>query len=313
MLDATRVKTWFGGSMMLMQRTTTTLTSALLALAVATPALAFDFSDTEISYSYGWAYKEPSVGANIPQNNLYLTHVDGYALGTNFISIDYTKWTEATGNDANCVTASPGCATESGNAEFYGVYRTDFSLDKITKSSMFSWGPFKDIAIEGGIDLETQDSTFAAEERKVVFGPQFAINIPKGFWNISLHVYKEWGNNGFAGQTNFDATPEMETQWLFPFQIGIVPINFTGFLNITGPKGYGRSQTSPFGPAQTRTEILAHPKFLADVGSVAFGTPGKLEAGIGFEYWLNKFGDTTSGVGGGTHQRALFFEVGYHF
>lgn len=282
---------------------------SMLTLAFASPAFAYDFSDTEISYSYGWAYKEPGTPTNIPQNNLYLTHVDGYSLGTNFVGIDVTKWGQ--GNDANCVLCAPG-TQEAGATELYSVWRTTLSGNKITKSSMFSWGPIKDVSFEMGFDLETEDATFAAEKRLLVAGPQFAIAIPKGFWNISLHISKEWNNDAFAanGQTNFDPAPELETQWLYPMQIGPVPINFTGFLNIVGPKGVGAT-----GVGQTRTEFLAHPKLMVDVGALAFSIPGKFEAGIGFEYWLNKFGDTTDmpGVVGGTHQRALFFETGYHF
>jgi hypothetical protein len=289
--------------------------AAALVLAIASPAFAYDFSDTEVGYSYGWQYKEPGTagGANILQHNFYLNHVDGYSLGTNFIGIDVTKW--GPNNPANCATfaCTPGGPHEIGSAELYSVWRTAFSGNKVTKSSMFTWGPIKDVSWEMGFDLELQNTAFAAEKRLIVAGPQFSINIPKGFWNISLHISKEWNNNGFFGPTNFDAAPELETQWLYPFQIGPVPINFEGFLNIVGPKGRGGGGTGATGTGQTRTELLAHPKLMMDVGAFAFNVPGKLEAGVGFEYWLNKFGDTTSAVGGGTHQRAVFFETDYHF
>jgi hypothetical protein len=289
-----------------------TAVAAALAVTIASPALAYDFSDTEVGYSYGWQYKEPGTanGANILQHNFYLNHVDGYSLGTNFVGIDITKW--GPNNPAVCAPCSSGGQQDIGSAELYSVWRTSFSGNKVTKSSMFTWGPIKDISWEMGADLEVQNTSFGAEKRLIVAGPQFSINIPKGFWNISLHISKEWNNNGFFGATNFDAAPELETQWLYPIEIGPVSINFTGFLNIVGPKGVGGG-SGPTSTGQTRTEILAHPKFLVDVGALAFNMPGKLEAGVGFEYWLNKFGDTTSTVGGGTHQKAVFFETDYHF
>jgi len=299
---------------MVIRRTTTLLGALLLALAMVAPAFAFDFSDTEIVYDYGSGYRDPSTGKGIPQNTISLAHVDGYSLGTNFFNLSYIKWTEAPNNDANCLFGA--CNSEEGNSEFFGVYRTDFSLNKITKSEMFALNPvIKDIAIEAGVNLETQDATFAAQERTIVFGPQFALNVPIGFLNVELHLVHQWGNNAFQGATNFDATGDLETQWLFPFKLGIVPINFTGFANITLPKGYGRDPKT--GSTQTRTEILLHPKLLADVGAVLFNAPGKLEAGFGFEYWLNKFGDVSDQFAGqngsGTHERTLFFETGYHF
>lgn len=308
-LSAT-VEDKFRGTIMLKVRTIAA--AAALVIAIAGPALAYDFSDTEISASYGAGYKEPGNGSNITQDNLYLTHVDGYSLGTNFVSIDYQKWGH--NNPAQCAGA---CAsTESGSAELYSVWRTAFSGNKVTKSSMFAWGPIKDVSFEMGFDLELQNTAFAAEKRLIVAGPQFSIAIPKGFWNVSLHISKEWNNNGFVGPTNFDPAPELETAWLYPMAVGPVPVNFTGFMNIIGPKGQGSGPNvggGRTGTGQTRTEVLFHPKLMVDVGAIAFGTPGKLEAGPGFEYWLNKFGDTETDVHGGTHQRAYFFEVGYHF
>ena len=90
------------------------------------------------------------------------------------------------------------------------------------------------------------------------------------------------------------------------FQIGPLPLNFTGFANLIGPKGSGAT-----GDSYHRTEILLHPKLLLDVGSLIGFQPRKLEAGVGYEYWHNKFGNVPPLSG--TEQNSVFVEVGYHF
>jgi hypothetical protein len=55
-------------------------------------------------------------------------------------------------------------------------------------------------------------------------------------------------------------------------------------------------------------EILAHPKPLVDVGSLAGYPPGKLMAGIGYEFWMNKFGSVKPYVEG-TQESTVFLKL----
>jgi hypothetical protein len=272
---------------------------SVLAAATATDALAFDWSDTSLSYRYGWQFKEPGVanGEDIVKNILNLSHADGYKYGSNFVSIDILK--SGSNDPANNSTV--------GAVELYGVFRTVLSGSKVFDTTALTFGPIKDIGLELGSDLETKNTAFAPEKRAIVIGPQFAIAIPQGFWNISIHLYHEWNNNGIVGKpVDFNTTAEAETAWAYPFVVGPVPLVFTGFLNIIAPKG-----RDGFGD-QTRTEILAHPKIMVDVGQMAMEVPNKVLVGVGYEYWLNKFGDPPDTTVG-TQQNALFFEGQYHF
>ena len=76
--------------------------------------------------------------------------------------------------------------------------------------------------------------------------------------------------------------------------------------NIISPKGSGAT-----GDPRHGTEILLHPKLLVDVGKLVGLQPHKLEAGVGYEYWHNKFGNTPPIPG--TEQNSVFVEAGYHF
>ena len=90
-----------------------------------------------------------------------------------------------------------------------------------------------------------------------------------------------------------------------------MPLNFTGFANFIGPKGKGAT-----GDTYHHVEILLHPKLMVDVGELLGYAPKKIEAGVGYEYWHNKFGNIPSYNGshlGGTEENSVFVEVGYHF
>jgi hypothetical protein len=87
-----------------------------------------------------------------------------------------------------------------------------------------------------------------------------------------------------------------------------VPLKWTGFLNVITPKGKGAPDDF-----YHHWEVLFHPKLLVDVGALTGLTaPNTVDAGVGLEYWHNKFGSTTPPLPG-TQQTAIFLEAGYHF
>ena len=134
--------------------------------------------------------------------------------------------------------------------------------------------------------------------------------MPKGFWNISLEVSHEWDTNGFAEpgpSTSFSPTGELETAWMYPFNIGPVSAQFTGFMNIIGPKGQRLCRR--FLPQDRNSG--ASENFIRCRQAGGLHT-GKLMAGVGYEFWMNKFGSTKPPLSG-TQEHTVFFEVGYNF
>ena len=199
---------------------------------------------------------------------------------------------------------------DSNSFEVYSVFRTTLSGNKIFGGNMFAFGPIRDVGLELGLDLDTQDDQFASYKKLIIVGPQFSINIPVGFWTITTGFSHEWNTDAFlpnGNGTNYNTTWEIETAWSYPFVLGPVPLNFTGFANFIGPKGKGAT-----GDFYHRAEILLHPKLMVDVGELLGYQPKKIEAGIGYEYWHNKFGSVREDVPG-TQQDAFFVELGYHF
>jgi hypothetical protein len=266
-------------------------------------AHAFIWSDTLISYTWGPSYKEPSIVGPIQKNIISFTHADGYKYGTNFFNIDALK---SDGHD-------PAVGSNSGAMEFYAVYRHTLSGNAVTGTKAFTVGPIADVGLEFGFDVNTKNTAFAPNRRLLVIGPQFQFDLPgKGFLSISLVAAQEWGHTGLTfsptirHDIQFDTFVIMENAWAFPFTLAGVDLNFKGFMNISSPKG-----KNYFG-LETQPEILVHPKLMADVGKLIGIERHIIDAGVGFQYWYNKFGNNHK-IQSGTIESTPFLEVTYRF
>jgi hypothetical protein len=260
------------------------------------------FQDNSFRYWYSSSFRESDTndGKNIAKNILSFTHVDGgYKLGNNFLNVDMLK------SNAGDPTAAVSNGTEEGATEVYVVYRHDVSLNKVLNTKKFAFGPVKDVLITAGADLNTKNTEFAPEKRMPVFGPTFALKVPRGFWDVSFLWNKEWNNNGYVGrEVVFNSAAMISTAWGVPFKIGKAPLSFEGFglLNSTkGKDGFGNG---------TKPETLLHPKLMYNIGSL-FGEKHNYGIGVGYEYWNNKFGNDNH-ANPGSCANAPFVEVALH-
>ena len=264
------------------------------------------FSDNSVTYRYGPAFREPGVtnsahasGIDIPKHILTFTHLDGGAVWSNFLNGDLLFST----------SRDPANNSRSGAVEFYGIYRGDLSLNQVTGTKVFSYGPIlNDVSLQIGGDLNTKNTAFAPEKKLLVFGPDFHWNIPGGFLSTAVQFSKEWNNNGITGRSvDFDPAWEFEAVWSFPLDGYVrLPVAFDGFANVVGPKGRDGFN------APTKTEVLTEPRITLDVGALAFGKPHNLDAFVGYQYWLNKFGNDHNRVPGALAS-TVFFGARYHF
>jgi hypothetical protein len=274
----------------------------LLGATFSTQLAHAQFQDNSFRYWYSSDFRESDTndGKNIAKNILSFTHVDGgYKLGNNFLNVDMLK------SNAGDPTAAISSTNEEGATEVYVVYRHDVSLNKVLNTKKFAFGPVKDVLITAGVDLNTKNTEFAPEKRMPVFGPTFALKIPRGFWDVSLLWDKEWNNNGIVGRAvGFNSAVMISTAWGVPFKVGKAPLSFEGFglLNSTkGKDGFGNG---------TKPETLLHPKLMYNAGSL-FGEKHNYGIGVGYEYWNNKFGnDNHANPGSCAH--APFVEVALH-
>jgi len=265
---------------------------------IATQADAQDgFSEAWGGFRYGTDFREPAVttpdghAADVAKRIYNFTFVDGNRYGGDFLVVD--------GYLSN--RADPNKSGDAGEHEIYVVYRRTVTLSAFTGTN-YGFGPVRDTDLVAGIDLNTKDTAYAPRKRMFVIGPQFEFAVQKGFFKASLLAEKEYDHNGIVGRAeNFDTTWAIESSWLLPFQASSLPLQFEGYLGIYGPKG-----RDDFG-VQTKTETLFHPRIMADLGALA-GAKGRVLAGVGYEYWYNKYG-VDHALTPGAVQRALLVEL----
>ena len=264
------------------QRLTAALAVAGTALA-AQPAAAADWSDTWAGIRLGSDFREPFNTQDIAKTIYVLQHVSGYKYGTNFFNVDILRSDDK----------DPAAGGGSGGAqEVYVVYKHTLSLSAVSGKPL-KFGMVRDLGWEFGMDLNSKNDAFGARVQKFMTGPVLMMDVP-GFWNVGLLWIDENNRNGFANtNVNFDATYRIATAWGIPIpSIGAV---FKGFAQYTGEKG-----NDGFGVA-TKGETLIDASLMFDIGKLA-GKKETFYAGVGYQYWENKFGsdDKLDPTGGST-------------
>ena len=298
--------------------------------APAKEAPLFLFADTQFSYRYQFPTVSPGVqiqkadgsfrSREAPKQIYNISHADAWAYGTNFFSLDILK----SGSQFPAGTTNPPGSVGSpffadyGNTEAYGLYRGTLSLNAITNSKAFTLpGIVKDVSLAFGFDANSQNDAFGSKKRDVVGGLNFSFDVPAGFLNLSVHAYKEWNRNGFNLQPDrdqsFDVVPEFELVYNFPLGFTNLPLSLTGFNNIVLPKGRGVQNTADFAFNPKRgLEFLSRTNLVLDVGKLIYDQPNKVDAFIGFQYWLNKFGNVETATFKGTEEKSFLAGVAFH-
>jgi hypothetical protein len=296
------------------------LLASLLALALTAPAArATIWQDNSFRYWWGPTFAEPGYGTynttgnppfcpgpgctvasntDIYKSVFSFTHASGYTHGGNFLNVDVLY--SSPKDPANLEGKS---GSNQGAVELYVVYRHNISLNSFTTSKPFEVAFLRDVRIVGGADFETKNTTFAPEKLMPVLGAELSFAVP-GFLNIGLVADKEFNNNGLQGAigaVTFNVVPMITANW--KIEIGHTPLTFEGFAEYNFPKG-----NDGFGNA-TVGELLLHPKVMFDVGEL-FDSKGYC-IGVGWEYWLNKFGNDHTLVAGSL-QSTAFVELAIH-
>lgn len=268
-----------------------------MLVATATSLQAADWSDNSLSYWYGTRFAEPGIDGPIAKHIAEFTHADGYTYGSNFLDVQVLF------SDSH----DPAKGGDDGATEVYAVYRHQLSLKKISGSD-FKWGPVRDWSLSAGVDWNTKNTEFAPAKRMLVIGPTVNFDVP-GFWDFSVMYRSEQNHNGLAfaqkHDIRFNDTYYLETAWDIPFQPYAIPLKFKGFANFIPPKGkdgFGNDSVS---------ETLVHLALLVDVGALTVGKKDTFYAGVGYEYWKNKFGNNSANTPG-TEANTPFVNLEWH-
>ena len=259
-------------------KTVSRFTAIAAILLASTGAFAADWSSNAITYSYAPHQSEPGVSDKVAKNIMTFTHASGDKLGSNLFNIDLLK--------SN--SADPANGNIQGAQEWYGFYQRNFSLNAMTGNKT-GYGIAKDLNLTARVDAGAKNTEFAPAPRKLRLGMSAAMPVSAGFWDIGVSAYKESNQNGLTipainkvpNSQSYKVAPALDTAWAIPVAgIG----TFGGFASIVGPKG-----KDGFGE-KTATETLIRATFMFDV----MGPKSGLSAGVGVEYWNNKFGCDSS-------------------
>lgn len=287
-----------------MKTTETTAFAVLAGVALASGAAqAATWNDSFLGYRYGTGFREPSNTKEVRKHVLQFGHASGYTYGQNFLNLDLLQ------SDKN----DPSSGADTGATEFYLTYRHQLHLGKLLDKDL-SFGPVKEVALTAGFDLNTKNTAFAPRKRLVVAGPTLKFNLSAGFLDLSLLAGKEWNHCGLAFCTDhehgFDAQWILSAAWGIPFQAGPVPLKFQGFINYNSEKG------KDYSGVKTEAETLMRTSLMVDVGQMAAGRKNTLLLGVGYELWLNKFGNHTTAAGvtkPGINTYAPTLQMEWHF
>lgn len=265
----------------------------LLLAAATTGVRAAEWSDTWIGDRYGSRFREPANGAPISKNILQLQHASSYSLGSNFLNIDLLQ------SDAGDPAKGGGGARET-----FVVYRNTLSASRLTGRNLGS-GKMLDFGVVMGFDWNKKNDAFASNVRRPMLGASVSFDVP-GFWNLALLRQAERNYNGITGRAvTFDNAWRIETAWETPFEFAGQSVKFQGFMNHVAPKG-----RDGFG-IQTRAETLLETSIMFDIGRPY--AKGVLFAGIGYQYWQNKFGsDSALDPSGGSCARTPQLQMEWH-
>ena len=273
----------------------------------ALSADAIDWSDNSISWSYGTKFKEPFNHQDISKNTFSLTHVDGYTYGTNFINADFLRSDSSDPLREN---------SSAGAMELYVVYRHTLDVGKISGSNL-KFGPIRGLGVTAGFDFNLkEDADYNSRKRMLVLGPTLMVDVP-GYLNVSLLALRESNNPstssggfdpGYPGHRYYyDTHPMIETVWGIP--LGTLPLSFEGYANFIAAKGKDEigHQTAP------ETEIDM--RVMYDLSTAMGSEKHSFRAGLEYQYWRNKFGNSDSTVGalGGNFARTPMVRVEFHF
>jgi hypothetical protein len=275
-------------ALQVLSRTAAGLAGGLaLATAALTPAQAADWSDTSLGVRYSSQFAEPGISGDIAKVIYNLSYVSGDKYGMNLF----------VGDILTSDSKDPAAGGGGGAQEFYGFYQRTFSLSQLGTGGLKT-GVTNDVSLVGRVDFGTKNTDFAPRPRKLRVGALANIAVPQGFWDVGVELYKETNHNGITGKdVSFDVTGVLTSAWAIP--VGGVG-TFGGFFDYVGKKG-----KDGFG-GDTAAETLLRATFMFDV----MGPKSGIKAGVGYEYWKNKFGNPASVPGSLAKSPLLLVE--YH-
>lgn len=233
--------------------------------ACATPAAQAGsalFSTTNIQYLHGSDYADFDPAGGFSESDeasiITIEHFNVWKYGDNFLFVDITN-PDGEGDGF-------GSTTES-DAAFYAELSPRLSLGNIFFGKELSSGLIKDVLFTSTLEIPE-----SPVEQTWLYGAAVDLKLP-GFQFFQFNWYIR--DNQAAG---IDTGQQVTLVWGAPFKLGPVSLSFEGFFDYA------------WGEDPLQDNIITAPRLLVDVGDLMGVGPGKLQVGVEYQIWRNKFG-----------------------
>ncbi|MES2070484.1 MAG: outer envelope protein [Pseudomonadota bacterium] len=259
-------------------------------------AQAAEWSDTAISWRHGNSYAEPFNPQDISKNIFALTHVSGYKYGTNFFNVDMLQ---SDSKDPATPTSSAGAQ------EAYVLYRHTLDIGKI-QGKEIKFGPVRGVGLTMGFDWNTKnDAGYNSRKRMLVLGPTLMWDVP-GHLNTSLVLLRESNApSPIPSRYTYKTHPMLTMDWGIPLSEKVAFEGFANFIASKGKDEFGNDTTS-----ETNIDM----QVMFDVGSLMGAGKNTFRVGVEYQYWKNKFGNSSATTGGkGETAKTPMIRAEYHF
>jgi len=241
------------------------LTALALGLMGSSAAQA-GFSSTEIQLHYGGGFKmgsNASFGSGFSETTdravVTVEHFSTNDLGDLFFFVD-----AFTDNNSGPVPAGNVESDQYGEI-YYHLHGSKLGLNL---GDGFISG------LDFGIGInEGKDFTVA------LAGPRLSFNVP-GFAILTLGAYA-YNNVVDPFDRNLHTTSQITAVWLVPFSLGSQKFAINGFIDVIGSQGAG-----------VDNQVIFSPQIRWDIGNAMGRNPGKINLGIEYTHFQNKFGIT---------------------
>lgn len=230
-------------------------TAVLVSCVAAVPAQAEMFwSSNSISVLHSGDYLSPFTGEDVELTTMTLEHASGHDWGDAFFFADRHN----------------GKGSNASFNETYGELSPRFSLSNLSGSSLEA-GPIKDVLIATTYEFGSNSSGFSQDN--YLYGVGVKWDVP-GFAFFNTNVY-------YAGNENVESDMQLTITYGVPFSLGEVDMMLDGYIDWSSAEGDHAS------------DFHFNPQLRANVGKFFGITKSKLEAGIEYSYWSNKYGVAT--------------------
>jgi len=240
-----------------MKNLKTLSSAAILAATIAAPTHAEMFwSDNSITLLHGADYFNVGYNFGAPEKEMEMTtmtleHASGHSWGDAFFFLDRHH----------------GKGAFADFSETYSEVAPRFSLGKLSGSDL-SIGPISDVLL--ATTYEFSSDSGGTNQDNYLYGVGLDWKLP-GFAYFQTNMY-------YANNENVDNDVQLTVVYGVPFSTGDVDWMFDGYMDWSSTE------------EDHASDFHFNPQLRADVGKFMGITKSKLEVGLEYSYWSNKFG-----------------------